>query len=556
MNQDIASLLLDAQNALRARQPGRAVVLARQALALVPTSGAAVQMLGMALHDAGDIRASIDVLASAIHRLPDPSLAYNCVARCHALLGNADEALRHYNSALRIRPDFALARVNRAMLLLKLGQFREGFLDCEWRWAAQIAIRPEIPRPTWDGSPLNGRGILVHTEQGLGDTIQFCRLLTILQARGGRVVFACQRALQPLLGNIQGVDRWFPIDEPGTIDFDVYTSLLSLPGLLGIDCEKDIPAEVPYVSAEPGRIDRWRPVIEALPGLKVGLAWQGDRTFLDDRFRSIAPDVLRPLAECAGVSWVRLQRLSDADPSPFPMTLLQNADKDAALVDTAAVIASLDLIVTSDSAIAHLAGAMGKPTWLLLPVSSEWRWLSGRADSPWYPTMRLFRQQVLGDWTTVIDEVIRALGTWTHSGRPPAANPTAVRPLVPVSAGELVDRLTILRIKVSRLTDPAARDNVASELALLERIAGDALPASAELATLTSELAATNQQLWDTENDFHTAHANGVDGDPFLNAARGVIQINTRRSDLKRRISLLCGSELIEEKQYGKAGAR
>ena len=241
----------------------------------------------------GRPRDGAEHLRRALAVRPDLPAAHNGLGLCLAQLGDHDGALRQYDLALLLKPDHPHARFNRAMQLLRRGRYADGWVEYEWRWASGQLTWPTIPRPRWDGSSLNGRGLLIHTEQGVGNVLMFLRFLPrIKQSPGDRLVFACQKALQPLLRNIPWVDSWFPIDEPGAINFDVYLPMLSLPAVLGVGAA-DIPHPVPYVSPDPVLVEKWRPTIAALPGLKIGICWQGSPTFKGAQFRSI------PLAEFA-----------------------------------------------------------------------------------------------------------------------------------------------------------------------------------------------------------------------------------------------------------------
>jgi hypothetical protein len=239
------------------------------------------------------------------------------------------------------------------------------------------------------------------------------RLLPALKRQAARVVFACQKALHTLLRPLACVDEWFPIDEPGKISFQTYSSLLSLPFLLSVE-EATIPREVPYVAADPQRVEHWRPRMAALPGFKVGVCWQGSPTFQGDSLRSIPLAQFAPLAEVPGVTLVSLQKgpgVEQIGPNreKVPLVVFDDLDRDAALVDTAAIVQHLDLVVSSDTSIPHLLGALGRPVWVMLQMGCDWRFGIGRADCPWYPTMRLFRQKSLGDWAGVFAEVAAAL---------------------------------------------------------------------------------------------------------------------------------------------------
>ena len=424
-----------------------AASLAQRALQQNPRLALAHQVLGLVSAERGAVHDAIARLSQAVALRPDLVPSHNGLGRCYAMLGDTQQALEHFETALRLEPNHAFARFNRAMTLLKLGRFHEGWLDYEWRYACGQAQRPNVPRPRWDGSPLNGRSLMVHTEQGLGDVLQFVRFLPLLKrqdTRRGcetigtgtsqlreilakhrhplgaspissqpRIVFACQTALHDLLRSLPTIDEWFPIDEPGTITFDLYTSLLSLPGLLGVD-EATIPREVPYLDVSAERVERWRPAVGQLPGFKVGVVWQGSPTLHGDRQRSIPLAQFAPLAAVPGVTLVSLQKGAGVEqiPTPqnaVPLTTFDDLDRDAPFVDTAAILQHLDLVITIDSAVAHLAGACGRPVWVLLSTGCDWRWLTEREDSPWYPTMRLFRQRTLDDWNPVFHEIAAAL---------------------------------------------------------------------------------------------------------------------------------------------------
>jgi len=395
------------------KQHDEAAGLAERVLQTNPGCALAYQVLGLVCSERGRPQEAIPLLAKAVALQPDLVHTHNGLGRCYSLLGDLDRALHHFDIALCLQPDHAFAHFNRAMIWLKQGRYRDGWVEYEWRWNCGLVQRTVIPRPRWDGSPLNGRGIMVHTEQGLGDAIQFVRFLPELKRQGGKVVLACQKALHALLRPLPCVDEWFPIDEPGQISFELYCPLLSLPGVLGVD-EKTIPRQVPYVFAEPERLERWRGRLEALPGMKVGVCWQGSPTFAADRYRSMPLANFEPLAKVPGVSLVSLQKGAGTEQiepnrSLVPLTAWDDLDRDAAFMDTAAVMQHLDLVITTDTAAAHLAGALGRPVWVLLSVAGDWRWLIDRADSPWYPTMRLFRQKLFGNWGGVVADVAAAL---------------------------------------------------------------------------------------------------------------------------------------------------
>jgi hypothetical protein len=395
------------------QQLDEAANLAEHALRLNPSAAGAHQILGMVTLERDRPREAMPFLERALALRPDLPLSYNALGRCYTLLGDLDRGLACLDTALFLQPSFPMAHFNRSLVWLKQGRFKEGWNEYEWRWTCGLVPRPEIPCPRWAGTRLDGRAILVHTEQGFGDTLLFLRLLPLLRQRVRRLVLACPKQLQPLLRPLPYVDEWFPIDEPGLITFELYTPLLSLPGLLGIE-EATIPQTVPYISPDPARVARWGEQLKGVPGLKVGLCWQGSPTLKTDSLRSIPLAQFAPLAAVPGVTLFSLQKGAGVEQiaalrGRVPVHELPGLDTDGAFVDTAAVLQHLDLVITIDTAIAHVAGALARPVWMLLSTGSDWRWLTGRRDTPWYPTMRLFRQKVLGDWSTVFAEVVEEL---------------------------------------------------------------------------------------------------------------------------------------------------
>ncbi len=550
------SWLKQAEQLFDQKQFDEASNLAEQVLRHNPDCAAAHQVLGLVATERGQPQDALARLERALALQPDLVPSHNGLGRCCALLDDLDRALHHFNAALAIQPEHAFAHFNRATVWLKQGRYADGWLEYEWRWNCGLVARPQIPRPRWDGSPLNGRSILVHTEQGLGDVLQFVRFLPGLQRRGGRIVLACQKALQPLLRPLPCVDEWFPVDEPGSINFQLCVPILSLPGLLGVD-ETNIPTTVPYVPVDRDRCEKWRPRVEDLPGFKIGLAWQGSPTFKGDVHRSIPLRWFAPLGVLPGVSLVSLQKgpgeeQIEPNRAQLPLHVFEGLDRDGAFLDTAALMQYLDLVITSDTAIAHLAGALGRPVWVLLSAGSDWRWLVGRSDSPWYPTMRLFRQKALGDWAGVVAEVAAALQTEIAARRGALAGKSRGELLqVPISAGELIDKITILEIKQQRLPTEAGRANVRHELQLLEAVWQATLPPAAELPALTGELKQINEALWDIEEEIRQCERAGDFGEKFIALARSVYQTNDRRSAVKRQINGLLRSTIREEKSYG-----
>jgi hypothetical protein len=325
-------------------------------------------------------------------------------------LGRFEAAIASLREAIRLQPGHVKAHVDLGMTLLLLGRFAEGFAEYEHR----LTPRPAgvLGPPSWRGEPLEGRTILLHAEQGIGDTIQFIRYLPEVRRCGaGRVLLAAPPPFTRLLAGLPHLDALVRAEDWAEIRAHVHCPLLSLPHALGTTIET-IPAPVPYLRAEPAALARWRERLEDARNLRVGLVWAGNPRHQDDRNRSIAPERLAPLLRVKDVCWASLQlgapvqALHEQVPGGAVLDL---ASELTDLAETAAAMMQLDLVIAVDTAVAHLAGALGRPVWVLLPAVPDWRWLLGREDSPWYPTMRLFRQRRPGDWDGVVVQVAAAL---------------------------------------------------------------------------------------------------------------------------------------------------
>jgi Flp pilus assembly protein TadD len=326
-----------------------------------------------------------------------------------------DEALAAYDQAIRLRPDFAPARYNRSHAWLLLGDYARGWPEYEWRWKLAAVPVPSFPQPRWDGTSQPDRTILLDAEQGLGDTIQFIRYVPLVKERVGTIVLRCQKPLVRLLSAMPGIDRVISPDEP-TGPFDVWSPLMSLPLCFTSSLEA-IPTRVPYVPEDQALVRFWQERLERIDGLRIGINWQGNPAFPKDRFRSVPLRYFEPLARIAGVRLVSLQKGTGREQLERQRAKFPVVDLDLSLdeihgpfVDTSAILRCLDLVITSDTSLAHLAGALGIETWLAVPSVPEWRWLIGRNDSPWYPTLRLFRQNRPGQWGDVFLRIAAQLG--------------------------------------------------------------------------------------------------------------------------------------------------
>jgi tetratricopeptide (TPR) repeat protein len=480
--------------------------------------------------------------------IPGPCLGKALLGQALALrsLGRFCEALAAFDAAAALGSREAVA--GKGCLMLTLGDFESGLQGYEARWlkgrslAEALGTRFEM----WRGPGRKAERVLVLNDHGLGDTIQFFRYLPLMAAGGVDATFVCPPRLHRLLSSkakARFADRP-PEGEP----FDAQIAISSLPYAFGSRLQT-IPAAVPYLAAEPALRNLWAKRIGP-EGFKIGVVWQGNPDPEADRARSIPLVAFAPLAAVAGVRLISLQKgfgeeqLSNLPPSMRIETLGADFDAGAdAFVDTAAAMTCLDLVVTCDTSVAHLAGALAVPVWVALKNDAEWRWLTERADSPWYPTMRLFRQSRRGVWRDVFEAMACELAALAE--RRAASRMIAT----PCSLGELMDKITILRIKTEQIGEPEKLANVRRELALLERLAQQD-GASGPIGCLTDQLAAVNARLWTIEDAIRRCEREGDFGPPFIELARSVYRENDTRAAIKRAINTLANSVLVEEKSY------
>jgi hypothetical protein len=379
------------------------------ALAGEPRHAGAHFNRGNALMRADRLPEAIAAYDRALAIAPGHVKAHNNRGLALRALNRHGEALASYGRAVALEQDFAEAHLNAAHALLTLGDFARGFAGYEWRWkiAPTAPHRRTFRQPPWLGTPpVGGKTILLHAEQGLGDTIQFARYVEPLARAGAKVVLEVAPPLKEVLGEIDGAARVLARGET-LPPFDLHCPLASLP--LAFKTElASVPAEIPYLAAPAARVEKWRARIDAFARPRIALAWSGNPAHANDRNRSIPLARLATLWSLAGPSFISVQRdVRDGDAGVLAgaARLVHLGDELSDFADTAAVLALADLVISVDSAVAHLAGAMGRPVWILLPFSPDWRWMLARADSPWYPTARLFRQPAIGDWESVVSRV-------------------------------------------------------------------------------------------------------------------------------------------------------
>lgn len=353
---------------------------------------------GSLLREMGQLDKAVEKFRAVIEMQPELIEAHVGLADALSDMNESDAALREFDCAIEISSDNAEARFARSLALLRAGEFERGWEEFEWRWQTPQLKHRELPTARWNGEPLEGRTILIHAEQGLGDTLQFVRYLRLVGQAGGRVVLACQQDLHRLLQGVAGIDELAALGEP-LPEFDCHVSLLGLPRIFRTRLD-NIPAEVPYLLTEQSLVDSWREKLGEIKTKRIGICWQGNPDYRRDRFRSFPLENALRLADGVDAIFVSLQRSAEAEDDR--LVQFNRVDSETgAFVDTAAIISNLDLVISCDTAVAHLAGAIGAPVWVALERAADWRWLSHRDDSPWYPTMKVFRQTRLGEWDDV-----------------------------------------------------------------------------------------------------------------------------------------------------------
>ena len=382
----------------------RAASYFKRALELKPGASAIYYNLGKTCYELDQIERAVTLFRRAVEIHPRDAASWNNLGKCLKDLNRLDESIEAYDRAVDIAPDYKLPRYGRAIALLTAGRLAEGFREYEWRW--ELKNIRKLSRPEWKGESAPGKTLLVHAEQGFGDAVQMVRFIPAACERVARVILECRPELKTLFQYSKCADTVIAFGEP-IPPFDCFLSLMSLPLALGVTLDS-IPNRHSYLQA---------PLGERLPSdhsgcLKVGLVWAGNPGHHRDAIRSIRLEKLAPILQVPDVVFYSLQQTVPAQDEPFLRSqsgVIHSGLTLANFLDTASVIAQLDLVIAVDTSVAHLAGALGKPVWTLLPHSPDWRWFLNRTDSPWYPTMQLYRQTERNRWVMPVMCVAEAL---------------------------------------------------------------------------------------------------------------------------------------------------
>ena len=394
------------------KQFDAALISSDKAIELRPNFAEAYLNRGVSLEGLNQLDAAIASFDKAIDLKPDYAEAYSNRGVALGELKKLDAAVASYDKAIELKPDFAEVYWNKALTFLLLGELSQGFNLYEWRWEKQdtYKFKRNFSQPLWLGvEPLSDKTVLLHSEQGLGDTIQFCRYARMIADLGATVILEVQKPLVRLLKDISGVTTLLAQGDP-LPEFDFHCPLLSLPLAFKTDLNS-IPSASSYLEAGAERVVYWKDQIKG-DGLKIGISWQGSKTTKVDIGRSFELKLFKNLAALPNVQLISLQKgygseqLKNMPSGMQVMDLGEELDAEGAFLDSAAVMMNLDLVITSDTAMAHLAGALGVKTWVALKYVPEWRWLLDRKDSPWYPSVTLYRQQKIDDWAPVFDQLL------------------------------------------------------------------------------------------------------------------------------------------------------
>ena len=391
-------------------QLDKAITCYQKTIELNPSLADAYNNLGTALQEKGQLDEAITSYQRVLQLDPNYIVAYNNLGLALQEKGQLDEAITSYQRALQLNPNDAYTHLNMSLTFLLAGNYKEGWKEFEWRQKLDEHFKHNFLQPLWDGSDITGRTILLYTEQGLGDAIQFIRYAPLVAEYGARVFIECRKELKALFKNVGGVYKVIAHGEQ-LPEFDVHYPLMSLPVIFSTTLES-IPSNVPYIRADPILVQKWREKIhQENSHLRIGLVWASGPGGLSKR-KSLNLNILSPLAQLNNISFYSLQKGEVAKQTkcpPIGMRLFDYMEEIDDFSDTAALIENLDLVISVDTAVAHLAGALGKPIWTLISFEPVWQWMLQREDNQWYPTMRLFRQPSPGDWKSVIGRVRKDL---------------------------------------------------------------------------------------------------------------------------------------------------
>ena len=543
-----------------------AIASYNKALQLRPNYPETHNNLGNALKQQGNIDAAIASYNKALQLKPNYPEAHNNLGTALKQQGNLDAAIASYNKALQLRPNYPEANFFLSLTMLLCGDYKNGWEKYEYRTKTNTSKPHALPKckQCHGYGTAQHKQLLLVSEQGLGDTLQFMRYATALRDEGIQVSLCAQPKLHSLI-HASGIDH-SPLtpQQANEVSEGQWLTLLSVPRRLGVSPENPIISD-PYIKTTDELIIKWKGIFSAERRPIIGINWQGNPKIekTDLMGRSLALELFAPISSRSQVSFISLQKgfgSEQLETCSFKDRFISCQDQvndTWDFLESAAIVANCDLVITSDTSVAHLAGGMGKNTWLLLQKVPDWRWGLEGDTTFWYPSMRLFRQRERGNWAEVMEQVAEALEL--HFGDNPVTTQTAPAPsikpeqiqdiLAPISLGELIDKITILQIKTNHLQGNAL-ENVQKELTALQ---GTLNTLDIEVdPKLIQRLKDVNQKLWNIEDDIRDQEQQKNFGDTFIQLARSVYQQNDLRAAIKKEINTTYGSALVEEKSYQK----
>jgi tetratricopeptide (TPR) repeat protein len=515
-----------------------AIACFERVLQLQPDNAGARLNLGVTKSELGHLDEANAILEEALRRHPDLVQTYNSLGVNCLHQGRVHEAMAFFERGITHKPEDAEVHLNRALTLLLLGDYEPGWVEYEWRWKLKKAAICPYPQPAWDGSPLPQGTIVLWAEQGLGDTLQFARYATLVKERVGKVLLDCPGPLRGLLLSLPGIDG---LAGAGTAEGptpDVQAPLMSLPRIFGTT-PTTVPASVPYLFVDGAQRETWRQKLASGGGLKVGISWQGNKHFSGDRHRSVKLKMFAPLAAIPGVQLFSLQKGYGSEQLAAWTDKILITDLGSQISadfrDTAAAMSQLDLFITVDTSVAHLAGALGIPVWILLPFNPDWRWLLDRDETAWYPSARLFRQRHWGDWEGVFQQLTQAL-------RKRACRPLPARVTIDVGLLENLERKVLHEIRNGRSED---------SLAALPQ---NGITDTANVHPMMQQLKMAFVQLKQLQTEMPALERAGKRGLAALHWVRHYMQAEKEHSDCLVRIAAwLIGEERPSELPPGPA---
>lgn len=531
----------------------------KSAVTLLPSSLDGWFELGFTLSTIGDQEGARNAYEQAVKINPNCLDAVCNLAHTLRILGDMAAAESHYERIVAAWPSHAGAHYGYAETLLTLGKLEEGFKHFEWRWKRDHDYR-NFAEKLWDGSDPRGKRIILRAEYGQGDTLQFIRYARMLKDQGAYVIVEAQDTLVQLLSMCPYIDQVVPVFSQ-LPQHDAQIPLMSLPRIYHTTLET-VPTNIPYLYADEKLVDAWSKRLSNDKNLKIGICWEGSPyydTMRNPLSRKAIPlAAFEPLTHIPGISVYSLQKMNGTDQLNHLNATMRIHDfgqdfdyHNGRFMDTAAFIMNADLIITVDTSVAHLAGAMGKRVWMIVPAIADWRWLQDREDSHWYPTMKIFRAPVItngnekaSDWNAVIRTICRELELLSNKQQQPDIVTAEI------SVGELIDKITILEIKMANITNQAKLRNIKTELDSLTNTLNTYIPQSVQLSELSKKLLTVNKQLWDIEDLIRDKERSKEFDHQFIDLARKVYITNDVRCAIKRQINDLLGSRLVEEKSY------